>query len=446
MRRKYTLGEFTGPLSSPPNIHALIVVAVASVMLVAWMSSPTGEQQANAAVVASLAPEVVAEETPPPLPPPEPAPPARDLTIVSVRPDDSLTRIFKRLGLHSRDVPLVTASGPFGSRLEMIFPGQELAFERDAEGNLVYLRYKPGKRETIEFTRVGDGFEASRSVMEPDRVRAYKHAVIESSLFIACQRVDLTDAVAIELAEIFQWDIDFILDIRVGDEFHLLYEELHIDGKRDGFGDILAAEMINQGESYAAVRYEDDAGRVGYFTPSGRNMRKAFLRAPLDFTRISSNFNLRRVHPLWKSIRPHRGIDYAAPTGTKVMAAGEGRVIAAGRHEANGNYVVLRHGARYSTKYLHLSRIEPGIKAGKRVEQGEVIGRVGATGWATGPHLHYEFLVDNVHQNPRTVSLPDGLPVGEDERPAFDGTAALLLADLKQHKTRRQVAYANAAQ
>ena len=409
-------------------------------MLVVWMLGRTPDQQANADVVEAEPADVGA--------PPVPAPPApqRQLTVAEVQPGDSLAKIFKRHGLSARDLYLLANSGASGRRLAHIYPGHELAFERDDDDNLVYLRYSPGRLETVEFQRIGDQFEATKAVVEPDHITAYKHAVIETSLYAACQRVGLTDRVAEQLADIFQWDIDFILDIRAGDEFHLLYYERHIDGQFYDIGNILAAEVVLQGKPYRAVYHEDEAGDSGYYTPSGQNMRKAFLRAPLDFSRISSNFNLKRVHPLWKSAMPHRGIDYAAPTGTRVKAAGDGIVVTASRTAANGKYIVLQHGRRHSTKYLHLSRFAPGIRKGRRVMQGETIGFVGATGWATGPHLHYEFLVDGIHKNPRTVRLPARLSIGDAERRTFDIASASLLAELANYKTRQRLASADTAQ
>ena len=430
-------------MSSLPNLHALIVGALALVMLGVWVSGRTPDQQANAAGAVEPEPEVV--EPPAPAPPPE-----RERIVVAVKPGDSLARIFKRHGLSARDLlHLATRSGALGERLKDIYPGHELAFERDDSGNLIYLQYSPGRLETVKFERVGEQFESSKVIIEPDEIPTYKHAVIETSLYLACQRAGLSDGFAERLANIFQWDIDFILDIRAGDEFHVLYHERYIDGQpyRDlGEGDVLAAQVITQGKSYRAVRHEDGAGNVGYYTPGGQNMRKAFLRAPLDFSRISSNFNLKRVHPLWKSAMPHRGIDYAAPTGTRVKAAGDGTVVTVSRNRANGKYIILQHGRSYSTKYLHLSRFASGIKKGKRVAQGDTIGFVGATGWATGPHLHYEFLVNGVHKNPRTVRLPAGTPIGDAERPNFELASTSLLAELEGYKTRPRLAYADTEQ
>jgi murein DD-endopeptidase MepM/ murein hydrolase activator NlpD len=281
------------------------------------------------------------------------------------------------------------------------------------------LTYSTDRLTSYTFHRNGDQFTATKQVFQPDRVTTYKHSSIDSSLFVASQRAGLPDNLTMRLAQIFQWDIDFVLDIRPGDEFFVLFEELYFEGEFVGYGDILAAEFVNQGKRYRAVQYQTQAGRKDYFTPDGISMRKAFLRAPVEFSRISSRFNMRRLHPVRKTVRPHRGIDYAAPIGTPILAAGDGRVNTATRNRANGRYIIINHGQQFVTKYLHLSKFARGIKAGKKVKQGQVIGYVGATGLVTGPHLHYEFLVNGVHMNPRTVALPKAKSIAKDELPQF---------------------------
>ncbi|MEQ8861580.1 MAG: peptidoglycan DD-metalloendopeptidase family protein [Pseudomonadales bacterium] len=373
--------------------------------------------------------------------PPSETPPALAVSTIQVKPGDNLSVIFKRLGIPAREIQHLLASEPLGKRLRNIFPGHSLSFSRADDGTLVKLAYTPGPLETLEFERVGDGFVGNEMFQEPARTTAYKHGVIDHSLFVASQRAGLSDAVTMRLAQIFQWDVDFVLDIRRGDEFHVVFEELYVGDEFIGYGDILAAEFINRGESYRAIRYTDAQGHADYYDPSGDSMRKAFLRAPVEFSRISSNFNLRRVHPLFKRNIPHRGIDYAAPTGTPILAAGDGRVVTASRTKPNGNYVVIQHGEQFTTKYLHMSKFGRGIKSGSRVKQGQTIGYVGATGWATGPHLHYEFLVNGVHQNPRTVQLPDAAPIPKPELARFNERAGPLLMLLDDFKQQVQLAY-----
>lgn len=374
---------------------------------------------------------------------PTPPPPDADQAIssIQVKPGDNLSVIFKRAGIPAREIQRLLASEPLGKRLRNIFPGHGLTFTQAGDGTLVKLAYTPGPLETLEFERQGNNFVGREMVQEPERNTAYKHGTIDHSLFVASQRAGLSDAVTMRLAQIFQWDVDFVLDIRRGDEFHVVYEELYVGDEFVGYGDILAAEFINQGESFRAIRYTDSRGRSDYYNPEGDSMRKAFLRAPVEFSRISSNFNLRRVHPLFKRNIPHRGIDYAAPSGTPVLASGDGRVATASKSQPNGNYVVIQHGEQFTTKYLHLSKFGRGIKSGIKVKQGQVIGYVGATGWATGPHLHYEFLVNGVHQNPRTVQLPDAEPIQGPERLRFTERAEPLLALLENFKQQVQLAY-----
>ncbi|MCZ6618301.1 MAG: LysM peptidoglycan-binding domain-containing protein, partial [Gammaproteobacteria bacterium] len=250
-----------------------------------------------------------------------------------VKPGDNLANIFKRHGIPAKDLQSLNASKPFGPRLKRIFPGHEFVFSLAEDGTLIKLAYSPGPLELLEFKRVGDTFVGYEVTKTPERTTAYKHATIDHSLFVASQRAGLDDAFTMRLAEIFQWDIDFVLEIRSGDEFYILFEELYLDDEFIRYGKILAAEFVNQGDSYRAVRYTDTRGKPDYYDQNGDSMRKAFLRAPLKFSRISSNFNLRRLHPLWKRTMPHRGIDYAAPDGTPILASGDGKVIQASRSQ-----------------------------------------------------------------------------------------------------------------
>ena len=359
---------------------------------------------------------------------------------LEVRSGDNLARLFTRRGIPAGDLHELVQSQPFGSRLKSIYPGHQLTIMIDANNRLTELSYSPGPLETLEFSRVGDGFSGTEVKAAPERVKRYRHGVIDHSLFVASQRAGLADSVTLRIAEIFQWDVDFVLDIRAGDTFHVLLEELFLGEQFVGYGDILAAEFVNQGESYRAVLFRNAKGQPNYYDPDGKSMRKAFIRAPVEFTRISSNFNLRRKHPLWNSAMPHRGIDYAAPTGTPVLAAGDGKIIKVGRTRPNGNYVFIRHGDKFVTKYLHLSAFAAGVRTNATVDQGQMIGYVGSTGWATGPHLHYEFLVHGEHKNPRTVQLPDADPVPGDELERFTSAAKPLFALLDSRK-RTQLAY-----
>jgi murein DD-endopeptidase MepM/ murein hydrolase activator NlpD len=260
------------------------------------------------------------------------------------------------------------------------------------------------------------------------------HGVIESSLFEAGVAAGMSDRLTMAMAGIFEWDIDFIQDVREGDEFTVVYEELWRDGAKLRNGEIVAAEFINQGKVYRAARFRDATGRADYFTPDGLSMRKAFLRAPLEFTRISSKFNPSRRHPVLNTIRAHRGVDYAAPTGTPIRAAGDGKVTFRGVQGGYGNVLVLQHSNSITTVYGHMSRFA-GAKVGNRVRQGEIIGYVGQSGLATGPHLHYEYRVDGVHRNPLTAIKPPADPVPAEYRDEFDTATESLWheLDLYQH-------------
>ena len=416
------------------------VAVSASLAGLVWIASGVTPQHANAASESNVSP-VLPKPSQDPIAPSSPPSPSLETFTAEVRPGDNLSTIFHRHGLAARDLHLLVESGQSGKQLAKLYPGYRIEFGRDAERNLVHLQYRPGPWETVKFRRVGDEFEVSTEVNEPDAVRRYAHASIDHSLFRACQRIELDDAFAMHLADIFKWDIDMFLDIRKGDEFHVLYEEQQLDGEFVDFGDILAAEFVNQGRTYRAVRYVDSGGNASYYSPTGKNLRKTFLRAPLDYSRISSNFSRARLHPLWKRTMPHLGVDYAAPSGTPVKAAGAGVVTVRSKTSSRGNYIVIQHGERYQTRYLHLSRFARGIVPGIRVDQGRVIGYVGATGWATGPHLHYEFLVDGVHTNPRRVSMPPAEPIDAAERERFDAATSSLLGSLASHRKDRQLAY-----
>ena len=252
-----------------------------------------------------------------------------------------------------------------------------------------------------------------------------------SSLFLAGQRAGLSDKLIMEMVSLFGWDIDFALDIRKGDEFKLIYQEQYKDDQKVGDGPIVAAVFTNRNEAFRAVRYTTPDGDTNYYNENGASMRKAFLRTPLKFSRISSRFNLRRKHPVLNRIRAHKGVDYAAPTGTPIKATGDGTVTLAGRKGGYGRTVILKHGGTRSTLYAHMSSISKNIRRGKRVKQGQIIGYVGKSGLATGPHLHYEFRVNGVHRNPLTVKFPNASGVPKKYLADFKQQTAVHLAQLE---------------
>ncbi len=382
----------------------------------------------------------MAAQPPRPSQPPEvAAEPETDWLTITVVSGDNLSLVFKRVGLASNDVLELLNTCPEAKQLVKMHPGHKLAFHIE-HNKLVQLRHIKSALETQEFSRKGGYFVAQTVFRDAEKRLQYRHAQLEGSLFLAGQKAGLSQNTIMQLANVFGGVIDFVFDPRRGDSFSIMYEELYLDGEKISNGKILAAEYTNRGKAMLAYRYEDDDGESGYYSSNGVSMQKAFLRAPLDFARISSPFSLRRVHPIHKSIRAHRGIDYVAPTGTPVFAAGDGRVVRAGYTAANGNYIVLSHGQKYQTKYLHLSKLH--TKYGQSVEKGQIIGKVGATGYATGPHLHYEFLVNGVHRNPRTIlsKLPKANSIASGEMPRFKQQIAQLQTQLAEHQNAYELA------
>ncbi len=356
----------------------------------------------------------------------------------TVKSGDNLSTLFFRAGLSAQDVHKMTASQD-GASLGNLFPGELLRFGLDQAGTLQQLDYIKTPLEKYVFSRRGDRYSATQHLRKPEILTTYRQGIIEDSLFLSGRKANLPDKLIMELANIFGWDIDFVFDIRSGDSFSVLYEERFIDGEKLSNGNILAASFTNKKSTYNAVRYIDRDGVSNYYTPDGLSMRKAFLRTPLDIFRISSNFDLKRKHPIHKKIKAHRGVDYAAPRGTPVYAAGDGKVIASGYNKYNGNYVFIQHGQTYTTKYIHLHKRK--VRKGQTVKQRQIIGSVGSTGYSTGNHLHYEFLVNGVHRNPRTVKLPQAEPISASERQNFDMAVKPTLAELARQQEKTQLAY-----
>jgi murein DD-endopeptidase MepM/ murein hydrolase activator NlpD len=347
---------------------------------------------------------------------------------VIVARNDTLDGIFRRMALDTADLAAIRQLPGIRQSLDFLKPGDAIKLTH-SDGEIKELTRKVSETQTLKVVREETGF-AAKMIDNPVQTRIRTAtATIESSLFEAAGAADISDTVALKLANVFAWDIDFVLDIREGDRFTAVYEQIFQDGKYLRDGEVLAAEFVNNGKVYRAVRFVTD-GHAGYYTPAGLAMRKAFLRAPLEFTRVSSAFNPHRQHPILNLIRGHMGTDYAAPIGTPVHAAGDGHVSFAGQRGGYGNAIVLTHGANVSTLYGHMSRFARNIHVGTRVQQGEVIGYVGMTGLATGPHLHYEYLTNGVHRNPQTVQLPGAEPLRAQDLQTFRDMAAPLLADL----------------
>jgi murein DD-endopeptidase MepM/ murein hydrolase activator NlpD len=348
---------------------------------------------------------------------------------VIVSRNDTLDHIFRRLALSLSDLASLRALPGIRAHLDRLRPGETLTLTAKS-GNLVGLERRLNIDQTLKVDRSQQGFTAN-VLQNPlaTRTRTISGS-IDSSLFESMAGAGGHDQTALSLADIFAYDIDFVLDIRPGDTFTVTYTEVLQDGKYLQDGPALAARFVNQGKEYLAVRYVGAAGNADYYSPQGRSLHKAFLRAPLEFTRVSSPFSLHRLHPILNTIRAHKGVDYAAPIGTPVRAAGDGRVLFAGRRGGYGNLVELDHARGITTVYGHLSRFAAGLHRGQHVTQGQVIAFVGMTGLATGPHLHYEYRVDGVFKNPQTIRFPEALPIDGPQRADFLAKSAPLLASL----------------
>jgi murein DD-endopeptidase MepM/ murein hydrolase activator NlpD len=348
---------------------------------------------------------------------------------VTVTRNDTLDRIFRRLKLSLADLAFLRGLPHVRTSLDSLRPGESLHFTHK-DGQLFGLERRLNESQTLKVSRDGDTLKADVLQNSLDIRPRTVRGVIDSSLFEAVEAAGAHDQTAVSLADIFGWDIDFVLDVRPGDTFVVTYSEIWRDGSYVKDGAIEAAEFVNQGHAYRAVRYTDPDGSTHYYTPDGKSLHKAFLRAPVAFSRVSSRFNSARYHPILNLIRAHKGVDYAAPIGTPVRAAGDGRIRFAGVKGGYGNVVEIEHSRSIVTVYGHLSHFAHGTHVGAHVTQGSVIAYVGMTGLATGPHLHYEYRVNGMFKNPQTVVLPGADPINANWRADFLAHSAPLLATL----------------
>jgi len=354
-------------------------------------------------------------------------------TNIKIKSGHSLSAIFKKYHFSHQDLYRIMQKGKVAKVLRNLQPGRILEIESNAQGQLVSLSYHLNRLQTVSVNRVNDDFTIKTTSKPVEKRVNFSEGRIQSSLFEAGKHAGLSDALVMEMAGIFGWDIDFALDIRQGDHFSILYEEQFIEGKKYQTGEILAAEFTNQGKTFKAIRFTDQSGRTNYYTPDGLSMRKTFLRSPVDFRRISSRFGNRK-HPVLNRMRLHKGVDYAARRGTPIQSSGDGKVIFKGRKGGYGRVVIVQHGSRYKTLYAHMNGFKRGIRVGKYVKQGQTIGFVGSSGRATGPHLHYEFRVNGAHRNPLTVKLPNAAPIKSAFKKDFMLRADSLLSQLDTHK------------
>lgn len=353
-----------------------------------------------------------------------------DWRVVRVRAGQSLSDIFHEQGLGPNDLQRALDSQQDATALRNIRPGQEFAFAFDADGSLAAMRFDRGDAARVVLHFDGGKVAESTEDRAIERRTHVAHGVVTRSLFYAGEQAGLSDAMVLKLANAFGYDIDFAQDLREGDSFSVVYDDLYREGELLRSGDIIAATFINQGQRYTAIRYTNADGETMYYTEDGRPLRKSFLRTPVEFTRISSVFSTGRKHPILGYMRAHKGVDYAAPTGTPIRAAGDGKIVFRGWKSGYGNFVMIQHNKEISTAYGHLSRFA-GIRKGEHVQQGQTIGYVGMTGLATGPHLHYEFRVGGKHRNPLTVTLPPPEPLPATQLAQFRQKSAPMLARLK---------------
>ena len=357
-------------------------------------------------------------DVPEPVPDEIPPEPSVNWEKATVKSGDSLSALFSRNNLSATDVFELAAVAPKDAL--QIRPGQTMLWVRSADNHIQHFQIEISALARHSFDRDAEGvLKYQLQERHADYRPRYASAVINNSLFVDGTQAGVPEQVLIQLANIFGWDVDFALDIRKGDRFSLIYDEVFLDGEKIGNGNILVARFVNSGRELTAIRYEDKNGDSNYYTAEGQSMRKAFLRNPIDFARISSRFNLNRKHPVLNTIRAHKGTDYAAAVGTPIKAAGDGKIVFAGRKGGYGNCVIIQHGSRYQTLYAHMSKFGKNVRTGRSVKQSQIIGYVGATGLATGPHLHYEFRVDGVHRDSLRVELPKADAVPASEKAAF---------------------------
>ncbi len=425
-------------ISSLPTPHRVLIATLATILSVTLLlpsekaeaSKDSEKSSLEVGKRYSLAVPVVTDSLPQTV---ETTIPTEDNSLewisVEVKKGDILGSVFKRAKIDAQTMQAVLDAGKDAKNLTRLFPGVQVEFGLDAEGKLQELRYNLSNLKTLRITRGDDGQFVAKQLQKEIETRTEVVAgIISGSFWGSAMNAGLSEAQIIDLANVFGYDIDFALDIRSGDSFSVMFERQYAEGQFIGNGAIVAAQFQNQGQLYQAVRHTDG----NFYKPDGGSMRQAFLRAPVNFRYVSSNFNPRRLHPVLGKIKAHNGVDYVAPMGTPIMAAGDGKVIESSMKGANGNYVVIQHSNGIVTKYLHLSKRD--VKRGDKVKQGDIVGRLGATGRVTGAHLHYEFVVGGVHRNPRTVKLPQAEPLQGVARVEFTKNAKQQIAQLKAHE------------
>lgn len=349
-----------------------------------------------------------------------------------VRRDDTLNTLLSRLNIRNHDdIDYIRNDSAASEVARSLKPSHQIEAQTDADGNLVSLEYQLDANQFISIKQTATGYETNTVTHQLETRPILKSAEIKSSLFGATDDANIPDYIAVQVAEMFESEIDFHTDLRRGDHFNVIYEGSYDQGQLLKTGDVLAAEFVNKGKTYRAVGYRDANNEMHYYTPEGKSLHKSFLRSPLEFTRISSGFSLGRFHPILQRMKAHKGVDMAAPSGTRIKASGDAVVEFMGQKGGYGNVIMLKHANSVSTVYGHLSRFASGLHRGEKIAQGDIIGFVGMTGLATGPHLHYEFLLNGQHRDPMTVALPNANPITANNQVAFEAASSQLNAQLK---------------
>lgn len=441
-----------------PKTHITIAAAVTVVVTSAILMSPSSdveakrmsyeldlEQGASAKIVSQqknttttdtgqaaqpTSPETSGATAPNIVEPSTPQEPLLSWQTFEIKSGDTLSSLFKEAGFNDGIMLSVIHGEGEAKKVQHLYAGETIRFATDDAGELAAVELQRNRLETLKIEKQEGSFTGDTEIRTPEPRPAFASGVIDGSLYLAAREAGLNDRLTMELAGIFGWEIDFVYDVRKGDRFEVVYEELYLDGEKFGTGRILSARFVNRGEENVALLYTDSKGDSDYYSPNGKSMRKAFLRTPIN-ARVSSPFNLQRRHPVLDVVRPHEGTDYGAPPGTPIKAAGTGRVRFAGWKGGYGRTVILQHGDNITTLYAHMSRLGKGIKNGTRVKQGETIGYVGSSGMVTGPHLHYEFRLNGAPRNSRTVKLPDAKPVPSSEMATFKSVTEQRLAQFE---------------
>ncbi len=343
---------------------------------------------------------------------------------------DTVAELLRRLNVEDQAASDFLRKNKAAEGLRQLAVGKEVQAETDANGALLALRYPGNDASQIVIEKDGNSFKSRTLPAQTEKHVQIRTGEIKTNLFAATDEAGLPDPAANQLVDIFGGDIDFHRDLRKGDKFTVIYEMNYVNGEPVRTGRILSAEFVNHGHAFRAAYFQTTEFTGDYFSPEGKSMHKAFLRSPLEFSRISSGFSLSRFHPILNKWRSHKGVDYAAPMGAKVKVTSDGVVAFVGKQGGYGNVVMIDHQGRFSTVYGHLSRFAGGLHKGQRVEQGQIIGYVGMTGLATGPHLHYEFKLNGVQRDPLKVALPDGKPISDAQRTAFSDATNQLFAKL----------------